>query len=158
MYPSICLTHPSHTLSHRIACTPVFASPTTPHTLSHRIEWLWRQATGLYPSIYLYNPNQTIAHKQSRVSMEMAEAVRIQNTFSPPNIPIYPYSNIQQGANIFFQQVGSQIPLVSHLSLVLLCVLHAVLLFVLHTVLLCVLHAVLICVLHADCLDLCSSC
>ena len=79
----------------------------------------------------------------------MAEAVRIQNTFSPPNTPIYPYSNIQQGANIFFQQVGSQTPLVSRVSLVLLCVLRAVLLCVLHAVLLCVLHAVLLGVLHA---------
>ena len=79
----------------------------------------------------------------------MAEAVRIQNTFSPPNTPIYPYSNIQQGANIFFQQVGSQTPLVSRVSLVLVCVLHAVLLCVLHAVLLCVLHAVLLGVLHA---------
>ena len=149
LYPSICLTHPSHTLSHRIAYTPIFASPTTPHTLSHRIEWLWRQATGLYPSIYLSNPNQTTTHKHSRVRREIAEAVRIQNNFSPPNTPIYPYSNIQQGANIFFQQVGSQTPLVSRVSLVLLCVLHAVLLCVLHAVLLCVLHAVLLCVLHA---------
>ena len=74
--------------------------------------------------------------------MEMAEAVRIQNTFSPPNTPIYPYTNLQEGANIFFQQVGFQTPLVSHLSLVLLFVLCAVLLCVLHAVLLCVLHAV----------------
>ena len=64
----------------------------------------------------------------------MAEAVRIQNTYSSPNTPIYPYSNIQQGSNIFFQQVCSQTPLVSHLSLVILCVLHAVLLCVLHAV------------------------
>ena len=89
MYPSICPTHPSHTLSHRIA-------------------WLWRQATGLYPRFYLRNlRNASLEPKQRWVTKEMTEALRIQNTFSPPNTAIYPFSNFEDGPNTFLRQVGS---------------------------------------------------
>ncbi|XP_076466175.1 hyaluronidase conohyal-P1-like [Babylonia areolata] len=71
---------------------------------NNKIEWLWRQATGLYPSIYLTNPNQPTSSKIQRVQKAMGEAVRIQNTFSPPNTAIYAYSNLQQGNNIFFNE------------------------------------------------------
>ena len=37
----------------------------------------------------------------------MTEAVRIQNTFSPPNTAIYPFSNFDDGPDTFLRQVGS---------------------------------------------------
>lgn len=110
----------SRSVLHRITWTPVPTTTTFSHSVLHRIPWLWRQATGLYPSIYLSDPNATTAHKKSRVSRGVAEALRIQNTFSTPNTAIYPFSNIQQGPYVFFQEVGadSSPSLSSHLLLV----------------------------------------
>ncbi|KAK7108671.1 hyaluronidase conohyal-P1-like [Littorina saxatilis] len=76
-----------------------------------RMWWLWTKATGLYPTIYLGNPDQHVEQKTSRVVREVAEAVRIQDKFSPPNTVIYPYSNINQGPHVFFMEDHLQVTL-----------------------------------------------
>nr|C0HKM3.1 RecName: Full=Hyaluronidase conohyal-P1; AltName: Full=Hyaluronoglucosaminidase; Flags: Precursor [Conus purpurascens] len=70
---------------------------------NNRIDWLWRQSTGLYPSIYIKDPNMTESAIAEFVSGNVEEAVRVQDEFSPPNTPIYPYAMLQSGDHIFFQ-------------------------------------------------------
>nr|QFQ61158.1 conohyaluronidase [Conus magus] len=66
-----------------------------------KINWLWRQSTGLYPSIYIYDFSKKESAITKFVSDTVGEAVRVQKEFSPPNTPIYPYVMFQTMDNIF---------------------------------------------------------
>ncbi|PVD28253.1 hypothetical protein C0Q70_10840 [Pomacea canaliculata] len=73
--------------------------------INNRLAWLWKQADVLLPSIYLWgSANISREAKERVVRNAVGEAVRIQQTFSRPNTPIYPYSWNQRGSYDFYSK------------------------------------------------------